>query len=137
MLSKALREAIEKMDRLNPNYRRTVRKRVLDNIDQTLDDVQLLLSNAEKFPELKKKITPEKIQKIIDAYFQTYNVDIKFSDPDKIIDLLSENVVLKRKNADLLYELSNMVHRVEHFKYIAEHVSNMNSGASDEEAVAP
>lgn len=45
--------------------------------------------------------------------------------PMQILDLLSKVTVLEHQNIDLMNELGNMIHRVEHYRWWCDHICNL------------
>lgn len=125
VLSERQRKIIENEEVEEQKNHRMVRKRIIDKTAEAVDDIIMVLEHHEELPNLKEKIPPEKIQKIADCYFNAFKVETEFSDPERVIDLIDENCVLKRKNASLVQELGDMIHRVEYFKYVADHATNL------------
>ena len=137
MLTMKQKEVIKNMNKLNPKTRRVIRKRILDRMDHAIDDMVLIFDNVDKFPDLKNRIPPERMEKLLDFYFNVFKVDLGFSDPKKVIKILGENAALKRENALLTQELGTMVHRVEHFKYIATHATSLLEKERQENNIMP
>jgi len=123
LLTEKQKANIQNINNCSPNLRRSIRKRVSDKTIQSIEDLTLIFQHAEEFPTLKEKIPFENIQKLVDSYFEAYKIGPEFSNPKKVLEILDENVTLKRKNATLMQELGDMVHRVEHFKYLANHAT--------------
>lgn len=125
MLTEKQKINIQSLEKCNPRQRRSVRKRVTDKTKQSVEDITFVLKHADKFPNLKDKISVENIQQLVDAYFEAYKIAPSYSNPKKVIDLLDENAKLKRTNAALMQEMGDMVHRIEHFKYLATHATSL------------
>lgn len=125
MLTKTLRNKISNMEKLPASERRVVRKRVLDDCAIALEDLVMVLKNAEKFPNAKEKIRPEMLEALVFAYFESLRVDVKYSSPERVIRLLDENASMMKKSANLERELAEMMHQIEHFKYLYTHISRL------------
>jgi len=123
MLTKNQREYLENKENYSPSNNRVIRKRIIDKVENNISDMTLVFQHADDFPNLMERVSPEIIQNLIDTYFQAFKVKIEFSNPKTVIELMDENVVLQRKYAKLRQEFGDMVHRVEHFKYIANHAT--------------
>jgi hypothetical protein len=137
MLTIQQKDAINNFDKYIPKTKRVIRKRILDRMDRAIDDMVLTFDNADKFPDLKNRIPPDKMEKLVDCYFNVFKVDLGFSDPKKVIKILGENAALKRENALLTQELGTMVHRVEHFKYLTTHVTSLLEKERQENDIMP
>ena len=123
MLTKTLRKKISDMEKLPSSERRVVRKRVLDDWVTALEDMVMVLENSGKFPNAKRKLRPEMLEKLVLAYFESLGINVKYCSPQRVIRLLDENASLMRKNANLEQELAEMIHQIEHFKYLYSHIS--------------
>jgi hypothetical protein len=108
----------------DPNHR-VLRKRILDKSVKAVEDLSIVFQHAEIIPDLKRRLPPEKLEELVNAYFMAFKVSPEFSNPEKVIKLLDEIAVLQRKNAALAQELGDMVHQVEHFKYVATHTTEL------------
>lgn len=125
MLTGKQRNDIQNINECDARLRRSVRKRVVDKTVIGVKDIAFVFKHADKFPNLQEKISVKDLQDLIDAYFVAYKKEPKFFDPKVVVDLLDENAKLKRKNATMMQEMGDLVHRIEHFKYIAKHATSL------------
>ena len=95
MLTIQQRKAIKNIDGYKSETRRVIRKRILDRMDCAINDMVFIFDNADKFPDLKNRIPPERMEKLVDCYFNVFKVDLGFSDPKKVIKILGENAAWK------------------------------------------
>lgn len=108
----------------DPNHR-VLRKRILDKSVKAVEDLSIVFQHAEVIPDLKRRLPPEKLEALVNSYFMAFKVSPEYSSPEKVIKLLDEIAVLQRKNAALAQELGDLVHQVEHFKYVATHTTEL------------
>jgi FtsZ-binding cell division protein ZapB len=131
------RGLINLTDSDEPNVR-VFRKRILDKTERAIEDLTLVFRYEDLLPDLRRRITPDMLQNLVDSYFCAFKIATKFSNPETVIKLLDEISVLQRKNASLTQEMGDMIHQVEHFKYLATHTTNLleMERAKPEECVA-
>jgi len=117
---------------------RVFRKRILDKTELAIEDLAMVFRYEDLLPDLRRRITPDMLQNLVDSYFCAFKIAPKFSNPETVIKLLDEISVLQRKNASLTQEMGDMIHQVEHFKYLATHTTNLleMERAKPEECVA-
>lgn len=125
MLSETERLATGRLVEYDSRYRAVLRKRILDKAEASIEDLLLILENNHDFPTLAERITPNKVEQLVDAYFHAFKTEAIYTDPRKVIDLINENVMLHRKNAKLEERIGDMIHEVEHFKYLACHTTRL------------
>jgi uncharacterized membrane protein YgaE (UPF0421/DUF939 family) len=65
------------------------------------------------------------IEEVKQMQKQIENENKHYLTPKQVLDLLSKIIVLQNQNNDLLSELSNMIHQVEHYKWWCEHICNL------------
>lgn len=125
MLTEEQKKRIIKSFGDDEEIRRIAMKKIIDDAGQIIYEIIFILECADEFPDVQSKIPPELIQSLNDAYFMAFKVDTKFSDPKEVMDLLAANCVLHRKCADLREEIIDLVHRVEYYKYMTNHMDKM------------
>lgn len=125
MLTPKQRQQLIEMDKYYPSDKRRIRKRIIDKSVVALEDLVFVTQKSDELPNIKDKVTPDLINSLVLAYFESFGVDIKYHDPSNVIKLMDENTVLMRKNANLQQEIANVTHQIEHFKYLYSHVSQM------------
>ena len=125
MLTTVQRDALTRLSDFDRNYRGVLRKRILDKAVTAIDDLVMVFNQADLLPDAHRRIPPPKIQSLVNAYFEAFKVDTSYSDPKKVIQLINENVVLHRTNARLQEEIGDLVYQIEHFKYLAQHSTEM------------
>ena len=138
MLTKGQKSRVIGLASSNDPNQRVLRKRVLDKSERAVEDLTFVFRHADLFPDLRRRIPPVRLQELIDSYFGAFKIGPTYSDPKAVIRLLDELTVLQRKNAALTQELGDMIHQVEHFKYLATHTTNLleMERAKPEECVA-
>ncbi len=65
------------------------------------------------------------MKELVDAYFAAFKKGPDFMSPERVIQLLDEVTLLQRKNAALTQELGDLVHQVDHFRFIASHTTQL------------
>ena len=125
MLTTVQRDALTRLSDFDWNYRGVLRKRILDKAVTAIDDLVMVFNQADSLPDAQRRLPPRKIQSLVNAYFEAFKVDTSYSDPEKVIQLINDNVVLHRRNAKLQEEIGDLVHQIEHFKYLAQHTTEL------------
>lgn len=125
MLTKAQKRGLLYQLKPDGSNHRVLRKRILDNSIKAIEDLSLVFRHADSIPDFKRRLPPEKLEALVTSYFMAFKVSPEYSSPVKTIRLLDEIAVLQRKNAALAQELGDMVHQVEHFKYVATHTTEL------------
>ena len=142
MLSETERKAVRNLDKYNCKYRAVLRQRIIKKAEKATNDLILILNNADNLHSLEEKIPPKLMQRLVNSYFRAFKVKTAYSDPNEAIRLINENVLLKRKNAKLEERIGDILHEVEHFKYIAAHSTQLlemerNGTTEDGDMTAP
>ena len=125
MLTKGQKRGVIGLASSDDPNQRVFRKRILDKSERAVEDLTFVFHHADLFPDLKRRIPPVRLQELIDSYFGAFKIGPTYSDPKTVIKLLDELTVLQRKNAALTQELGDMIHKVEHFKYMAAHTTEL------------
>jgi len=65
------------------------------------------------------------IKEVQEMKKQIENENKHYFTPEQILQLLSKIVVLQNQNNDLLNQLGDMIHKVEHYKWWCDHISRL------------
>ena len=125
MLTKSQKKMLQGGLEPEDSNHRALRKRIIDGSVKSVEDLTLVFQHADLLPDLKRRLPPARIEELINSYFTVFKVGPAFADPEKVIKLYDEIAVLQRKNAALAQELGDMVHQIEHFKYVATHTTRL------------